>query len=178
MIQEKMLKELNQQINYELYSGYLYLSMAADLEDKGLKGMATWMRVQAREEEVHANIFYNYITERGSRVELEAIEKPPNTWDSAHAIFQGAYEHEQLITSKINHLVAVARELNDNASYNMLQWFVEEQVEEEANTSEGARQLEIVGDDGRGVLMIDREMGARVFIPPTTAPYYPRPGQA
>jgi len=178
MLDGKMLKELNQQVNEELYSSYIYLAMASDLEDKGFKGMATWMRVQAREEEVHAQIFYNYITERGGRVELEAIEKPPTTWKDPLDIFKGAYAHEQHITGRINHMVGVAREVNDNASLQMLQWFVEEQVEEEANASEIVRQLEIAGGNGHAHLMLDREMGSRVFTAPASAPYWPAPGQA
>ncbi len=177
MVTEKMLKELNQQINEELYSEYIYLAMAADLEDKGLKGIATWMRVQAREENVHAMIFYNYISERRAKVELDAIAKPPQTWESPLAIFEGAFAHEQHITGRINHMVKVAREENDNATLQMLQWFVEEQVEEEANADEVATQLRIVGEDGRGILMLDRELGARTFVAPT-APYWPAPGQA
>lgn len=171
-----MLKELNQQINEEIYSEYIYQAMAADLEDKNLKGMATWMRVQVREEHAHAMIFLNYIIERRSKVELEAIKKPPATWDSALAIFEAAHEHEKHITGRINHMVKVAREENDNATLQMLQWFVEEQVEEEANTDEVAQQLKIVGDDGRGILMLDRELGTRTYVTPT-APYYPAPGQ-
>jgi len=178
MIDGKMLKELNQQINEELYSSYIYLAMAADLENKGFKGMATWMRVQAREEDVHAQIFYNYITERGGKVELEAIEKPPTTWKDPLDIFKGAYAHEQHITGRINHMVGVAREVNDNASLQMLQWFVEEQVEEEANASEAVQQLEIAGSNGHAQLMLDREMGSRVFTAPASAPYWPATGQA
>jgi ferritin len=178
MLSEKMLKELNQQINEELYSSYIYRAMAADLEDKGLKGMAAWMQVQLREEEAHANIFYNYVLERQGKVELEAIEKPLTTWDSTLAIFKAAYAHEQHITGRINHMVKVAREENDNATVQMLQWFVEERVEEEANTCEVVQQLEIVGDEGRGILMLDREIGARTFVSSATAPYYPVPGQA
>jgi len=178
MLSGKMLKEINQQINEETYSMYIYEAMAADLEYKGYKGMATWMRVQAREEKIHADIFYNYILERQGRVELEAIAKPPSTWDSPLAVFQGAYEHEQHITGRINHMMKVARDENDNATAQMLHWFVEEQVEEEANTSEAVQQLDIVKGDGRGVLMLDREMGARVFAVPPLAPYYPKPGQA
>jgi ferritin len=176
MINERMLKELNRQINEELYSEYLYLAMAADLEVEGFKGMAAWLRVQAREEKAHANIIYNYVQERRARVELEAIEKPPAAWDSPLAVFEAAYNHEVHITGRINHMVKVAREENDNATYQMLQWFVEEQVEEEAITDEMATNLRIVGDDGRGILMVDREAGARTFIAPT-APYYPAPGQ-
>ncbi len=174
----KMLKELNQQIQEETYSSYIYLSMAADLEATGFKGMATWMQVQVREEKIHADIFLNYILERGDRVELDAIQKPPSKWTSPHAIFKEALAHEVHITGRINHMVKVARELNDNATLNMLQWFIEEQVEEEANVGEAVQQLEIVGDDGRGKLMIDREMGSRVFSVPASAPYYPKPGQA
>ena len=177
MVSEKMLEELNKQVNEELYSEYIYLAMAADLEDKGLKGMATWMRVQAREEHTHAMIFYNYVTERRAKVELEAIAKPPQTWESPLAIFEAAFAHEQHITGRINHMVKVAKEENDNATLQMLQWFVEEQVEEEANTDEVATQLRIVGEDGRGILMLDRELGTRTFIAPT-APYWPAPGQA
>lgn len=173
-----MLKEFNQQIQEETYSSYIYLAMAADLEASGFKGMATWMKVQAREEKLHADIFLNYILERGDRVELEAIEKPPSKWSSPHAVFKQALEHEEHITGRINHMVKVAREVNDNAALGMLQWFIEEQVEEEANVGEVVQQLEIVGADGRGKLMIDREMGTRVFSVPASAPYYPKPGQA
>lgn len=178
MLDGKMLKELNQQVNEELYSSYIYLAMAADLEYKGFKGMATWMRVQVREEEVHAQIFYNYIIERGGKVELEAVEKPPTTWKDPLDIFKGAFAHERHITGRINHMVGVAREVNDNASLQMLQWFVEEQVEEEANASEAVQQLEIAGSNSHANLMLDREMGSRVFTVPTSAPYWPVLGQA
>lgn len=174
----KILKELNQQIQEETYSSYIYLAMAADLESNGFKGMSTWMQVQAREEKIHADIFLNYILERGERVELAAIQKPPSSWENPLTVFKTAYEHEVYISGRIDHMVKVARELNDNATYNMLQWFVEEQVEEEANVGEAVQQLEIIGEDGRGKLMIDREMGARVFSVPASAPYYPKPGQA
>ncbi len=178
MMDPRMLAELNQQIMEETYSAYIYLSMAADLEYKGYKGMATWMRVQAREEKIHADIFYNYILERGEKVELQAIAKPLSEWADPLAVFKGAYEHEQHITSRIHHMVKVANEVNDYATNQMLQWFVEEQVEEEANTSEAVQQLEIAAGDPRAVLMLDREMGTRVFSVPASAPYYPYPGQA
>ena len=124
-----MLEELNRQVNEELYSEYIYLAMAADLEDKGLKGMATWMRVQAREEHTHAMIFYNYITERRARVELEAIAKPPSTWESPLVVFEAALAYERHITGRIDHMVRVAKGEEDNATLQMLQWLVEEQVE-------------------------------------------------
>ena len=177
MIPDKMLKELNQQINEELYSMYIYEAMAADLEYEGYKGMATWLRVQAREEKIHADIFYNFITERQTHLELEAIAKPPKEWENPLEVFRAAYAHEQHITGRINHMVKVAQETSDNASWKMLQWFVDEQVEEEANTSEAVQQLEIAGDQAQAVLMLDREMGARVFVVPANAPFYPKPGQ-
>ncbi len=178
MMDPKMLAELNQQIMEETYSAYIYHAMAAYLEHEGYKGMATWMRVQAREEKIHADVFYNFILDRTEKVELRAIEKPPSTWDDPLEVFKGAYAHEQHITGRINHMVKVARELNDNAAYNMLQWFVGEQVEEEANTSEAVQQIEIAGGNSHAILMLDREMGTRVFVVPASAPYYPKPGQA
>jgi ferritin len=177
MFDEKMLKELNQQIQEETYSGYLYLAMAADLEIKGYKGFATWMRVQAREEKIHADIFYNYVLDRQGRVELLEIKKPPVEWESPLVVFNEAYKHEQHITARIGHMMNVARELGDHATERMLDWFVDEQVEEEANTSEAAQQLEIAGDQAQAVLMLDREMGTRTFVVPANTPYYPKPGQ-
>jgi ferritin len=174
---ETMLKELNQQIQEETYSSYIYLAMAAWLEENGYKGMATWMRVHARHEKIHADIFYHCILERGAHVELEAIQKPPHMWETPLEIFEAALAHEVHITGRIDHMVKVAREVVDNASYNMLQWFVEEQVEEEANVGEVVQQLRLVGKDGRGVLMVDRDLGSRVFSVPSSAPWYPKPGQ-
>jgi len=172
-----MLQELNQQIQEETYSAYIYHAMAAWLEENGYKGFATWMRVQAREEKIHADIFYNYITERQGKVELQAIQQPPSEWESPLSVFKAAYAHELHITGRINHMVGVARELNDNASERMLHWFVDEQVEEEANSSEAVQQLGIAGDQANAVLMLDREMGTRTFVVPASAPYYPKPGQ-
>jgi ferritin len=177
MLDDKMLGEINQQIQEETFSDYIYLAMAAWLEENGYKGMATWMRVQAREEKIHADIFYNFILERQAHVKLQAIQVPPDNWESPLEVFKAAYEHEVHITGRINHMVKVARDLNDNASERMLHWFVDEQVEEEANTSEAVQQLEIAGDQAQAVLMLDREMGTRVFAVPASAPYYPKPGQ-
>ena len=177
MLDNKMLKELNQQIQEETYSSYIYLAMAAWLEENGYKGMATWMRVQAREEKIHADIFYNYIMGRGGHVKLEAIDAPPDSWESPLELFKAAYAHEERITGRINHMVDVAMNVKDHATYQMLQWFVEEQVEEEANVGEAVQQLSIVGSEGRGILMVDREMSARIYSVPASAPWYPKPGQ-
>ena len=171
MVSENLLRELNKQINEELYSQYIYEAMAADLWDKNFKGMAHWMWIQAHEEQTHATIFYNYIISRRIRVELEALAKPPVTWASPLAIFEAAHEHEIHITARINYLIELARAENDYATVKMLDWFTQEQVEEEANTDEAAKNLALVGSDGRGQLMIDREMAARVFAAPVN-PYY------
>ena len=161
MISGKMLGALNEQINAELYSAYLYLSMSAHFEDAHLGGFASWMRVQAREELGHVMRLYDYVVERGKRVELSAIERPPSNWSSPMAGFEGAYKHERKITARINGLVDMAIKDNDHATNNMLQWFVAEQVEEEASASEIVERLKLVGDDGRGLLMLDRHLAER-----------------
>ena len=166
MLSERMLKALNKQLNAELYSAYLYLSMAAYFESKNLKGFANWMRVQAQEELTHAMRFFDYINERGGRVYLEAIEKPPIEWKSPLDVFEATYKHEVKVTNMINDLVNMAMEEKDHATYNMLQWFVAEQVEEEASADEIRQQLKLIGDDGRGIMMLDRELKQRVFTPP------------
>ncbi len=162
-ISERIVDALNKQINAELYSAYLYLSMASYFESKGLKGFANWMRVQWQEELTHAMKIYDYVVERGGRVKLYAIDEPPAEWDSPLAAFEAAYNHEVKVTGMINELVELAMAEKDYATYNMLQWFVAEQVEEEASTSEIVDKLRLIGDDGRGLLMIDRELGARQF---------------
>ncbi|HHF58812.1 MAG TPA: ferritin [Thermoplasmatales archaeon] len=166
MLSERMMKALNKQLNAELYSAYLYLSMAAYFESKNLKGFANWMRVQAQEELTHAMKFFDYINERRGRVYLEAIEKPPIEWKSPLDVFEATYEHEVKVTSMINDLVNMAMEEKDHATYNMLQWFVAEQVEEEASADEVRQQLRMIKEDGRGIMMLDRELKQRTFTPP------------
>jgi ferritin len=167
MISKKMESALNKQINAELYSSYLYLSMNSYFQSVNLQGFATWMRVQALEEMTHAERFYQFVINRGGRVLLETIEGPPVKWASPLAAFQDAYKHEQKVTTLINALVDLAMKEKDHASHTMLQWFVNEQVEEEANADGIVQQLKILGDSGQGLLMLDRELGQRVFIPPT-----------
>lgn len=166
MVSDKMLEALNEQINAELYSAYLYLSMASYLDDLNLPGFANWMKAQDQEERAHAVIFYNYVVERGKRVRMKAIAEPPGDWDSPLDVYNAVYEHEQHVTSLINALVDQAREESDHATYNMLQWFVGEQVEEEGAADAIVKQLELIGDDGRGLLMIDRELAQRTYTPP------------
>jgi len=161
-----MLDELNRQVNAELYSSYLYLSMAAYFESINLKGFANWMKIQAREEVTHAMKFFDYINERGGRVTLDTIKKPPAEWKSPLDVFENTYKHEVNVTKMINSLVDLAIREKDHATYNMLQWFVAEQVEEEASADAIRQQLKFIGKDGRGLLMLDRELSRRVFIPP------------
>ncbi len=165
-ISDRMVEALNRQINAEIYSAYLYLSMAAYFDSIGLKGFANWMRVQWQEELMHAMKLYDYVVERGERVKLYAIEEPPSEWDSPLAAFEHTYEHEVNVTKRIHELVELAMQEKDYATYNMLQWFVAEQVEEEASASEIVEKLRLIGSDGRGLLMIDRELAARQFTPP------------
>ena len=165
MIDDRMADAISKQINAELYSAYIYYSMSAWLDDQGLGGMAAWMKAQTQEEIFHADKFFNYLCERGGRVKLEAIEAPQAEWESATAVFEHAYEHEQLVTRLINDLMDLAIELKDHASAQFLQWYVEEQVEEEANSSTIAEQVAMVEGTGQ-MLMLDRELGTRVFTPP------------
>lgn len=168
MIDERMVEAINDQINAELYSAYIYYSMSAWLDDAGLGGMSSWMKAQTQEELFHADKFFNYVCERGGRVKLSAIEAPQEAWDSATAVFEHAYEHEQFVTGRINELMDLAIELKDHATVQFLQWFVEEQVEEEANSSTIAEQVAMVEGTGQ-MLMLDRELGTRVFTAPVSA---------
>ncbi len=170
MLAEKMQQAVNGQLNREYYSAYLYLSMAAYFESVSLPGFANWMRVQVQEELVHATKFYDYINNRRGKVLLQAIEAPPSEWESPQAAFQHAYQHEQGVTGRINNLVNLALEIQDHATHNFLQWFISEQVEEEASTDEVLRRLKLLGEAPGGLFMIDRELAQRVFtMPPPTA---------
>lgn len=169
MLNEKMQEALNEQINAELYSAYLYLSMVAYFESINLSGFATWMRVQTQEELTHTMKIYDFINERGGRVMLKPIAEPPAEWDSPLAVFEAAYKHEQKVTGLINNLVNLAIEEKDHASNNFLQWFVDEQVEEEASADEVVQKLKMVDKAPDGKFMLDRELGQRVFTPPAAA---------
>ena len=157
---------INKQINAELYSAYLYMSMCAQFYSMNLKGFANWMKVQALEEFTHADKFYKFIVDRGGRVILETVQAPPASWKTPIAIFQETYKHEQKVTALINNLVDIAIKEKDHAANTFLQWFVNEQVEEEANADEISQQLRLIGDNGHGLLMLDRELALRVFVPP------------
>ncbi len=166
MLSDNMEKALNEQINAELYSAYLYRSMAAYFEHNGLNGFANWMKAQAKEEEFHAEKFYNYINESDGRAIFLAIDAPPSEWDSPLAAFQDALGHEKEVTARINNLVNLANEEKDHATQIMLQWFVSEQVEEEDSVRQVIDELKLVNGTGGGMFMLNRELGQRSFAPP------------
>ncbi len=166
MISRKIEDALNQQINAELYSSYLYLSMEAYFASVNLSGFANWMRVQTQEELAHTMKIYDFINERGGKVTLKAIAQPQTEWKSPLAIFEAVYAHEQKVTGLINELVNLAIEEKDHATNSFLQWFVDEQVEEENNTGSVLGQLKLAKDSPQALFMLDKEMAARVFTPP------------
>ncbi|MBN1150571.1 ferritin [candidate division WOR-3 bacterium] len=161
MLDPKMLKSFNDQINAELYSAYLYLSMSSYFHGLNLKGFANWMRVQAKEELGHAMKIFDHVIERGGRTELSKIDTPPKEWSSIVEVFQKTVEHEKHVTSLIHNLVKTARESNDYASEFFLQWFVSEQVEEEASAQEILDEVEMIKETKNGIFMLDRELGKR-----------------
>ena len=161
MLSEKMQGELSKQINAELYSAYLYLAIAAYFEETALKGCSHWMRIQFDEEMMHALKIFDYVHERGGRVILENIAKPEIELDSPLAAFEFVLEHEQKVTRLINDLVDVALGERDHATHNFLQWFIGEQVEEEASVDEIVQQLRMIGDSRNGLFMLDRHLAER-----------------
>ncbi len=168
MISKKMEEALNKQVNAELYSAYMYLSMESYFKSLNLNGFANWMRVQTQEEVAHAIKIYDFVNERGGRVTLQAIEGPPTKWDSPLAVFEAVYAHEQKVTGLINDLVDLAIKEKDHATNTFLQWFVNEQVEEESSADEVVQQLKMMENAPGGMFMLDRELGQRVFTPPVT----------
>jgi len=166
MLSQKMQDALNAQLNEEYYSSYLYLSMAGHCRAVNLDGFANWLRVQTQEEMVHAMKFFDFILERGGRVELKPVKGPPTEWDSPLAIFEDTLKHERHITGCIHELVDLAREDKDHASEVFLQWFVNEQVEEEATADNVLQKLKLMADAPGGLFMLDRELAQRSFTPP------------
>ncbi|MBO8166781.1 MAG: ferritin [Thermotogae bacterium] len=165
MLKERMKEAINKQINEELYSAYLYLSMSGYFNSIGLKGFANWMMVQYKEETDHAMKLYNYLLSQGSDIKLLTINEPPHIWDSPLHAFEETLKHEQHITECINELVDLAEELKDRATYNFLQWYINEQVEEEENDREIIDKLNFVGDSKNGIFMIDNELAQRKYVP-------------
>lgn len=169
MLKQRMLDALNAQINAEQYSALMYLSMSAYFNDKGLPGFANWMYIQYQEEMTHANKFFNYVVERGGKVELKAIEQVPTAWDGIIDVYEKTLEHEQMVTGLINNLTDIAFEEKDHATQSFLTWYIDEQVEEEANVTEILDTLKLINGQGNGIFMLDREMRSRTFVDETAA---------
>ncbi len=169
MIKKEVLDAFNEQINAESYSAYMYLSMAAYYESMGLSGFANWMKVQYQEESAHALKFFNYVTDRGGKVVLKAIDQVPVDFDGIVDVFEKTLVHEVHVTGLINNLVNVAISASDHASQSFLKWFVDEQVEEEANVEKILATLKLINGQGNGIFMMDRELSQRVFVDPNAA---------
>jgi len=167
MLDKGIEEAINDQINYELYSAYIYYAMQSWFLEKTMNGMATWMSVQVKEEMSHAQIFYNYVVERGGRVLLKGIEGPMNDFDSPLHVYRTALEHEQKVTARINRIMDLAIEIKDHATVQFLQWFVAEQVEEESAAAEIAGKLEWAQEAPAALYQIDNELGTRVFTLPS-----------
>lgn len=178
MISQTMQDAFNKQMNAEAYSGYLYISMSSYFESKGLKGMAKWMANQAREEFFHTSKFYHYILERGGRALMAPIDGPTVDWDSPLKVWENVVSHERKVTSLINNLMNMAKKENDHASEVFLQWFVSEQVEEEAAADEILQKMKIAGEAGAVLFMMDNELGQRVLSPLVAAAMVGTPAAA
>lgn len=165
MVSKELETAINKQINAEFWSAYLYLSMSAHFSNEGLPGFANWFKVQFQEEQDHAGKFMNYLISKGNKVELAPIEKVETSWDSLLKAFQDTLEHERVVTSLINNLVSLARKENDYATENMLQWFVNEQVEEEETAQAMIDSLKLIGNNGFGIYTMDKELGQRSYSP-------------
>lgn len=167
MISPKIEKAINDQINAEFWSAYLYLSMATKCEALGMHGIANWFKVQFKEEQAHAEIFMNYLFSRGGRVVLAPIDAVPVEWESPLACFENTIAHEQKVTGLINELYALAEAEHDYATRGKLDWFVSEQVEEEETAQGLVDRLHMIGDDKLALYMLDQELGARTYNVPS-----------
>ena len=165
MLNKKVEDALNAQINAELWSAYLYLSMSAYCHSVGQPGMANWFEIQFSEEQDHAKILFNYINSRGGRVILQPIDAVPTEWKSILDVFESTLAHEQKVTSLINNLFALTTEEKDFATQSMLKWFIDEQVEEEENAQDIIDNIKMINDNGYGIYMLDKELGARTYTP-------------
>lgn len=166
MIKKEVLDVINEQINAESYSAYMYLSMAAYFENNGLSGFANWMKIQYQEESAHAIKFFNYVSDRGGKIILKPINQVPVDFDGIVDVFEKTLAHENHVTLLINNLMDVAIAVNDHASQSFLKWFVDEQVEEEFNVEKILATLKLINGQGNGIFMMDRELSQRVFNDP------------
>lgn len=166
MLSITLQEAINEQMKNEFFSAYLYMAMAGYFQSEDLPGFASWMRIQALEEMTHGEKFFNFTCETGSRTNLLPIDGPLNIYESPTHVFEHGLKHEKFVTASINRLMDLAGADNNHAAKIFLQWFVTEQIEEEANFSLIIRKLKRVEGDGRGLLMLDQELGQRVFVPP------------
>lgn len=167
MLSPKIVKLLNEQINKELYSAYLYLDMSNFYADKNLKGFANWYYIQAQEETAHAMLFRSYLLREGYSVELEAVAKPDVVFKELKDPLKAAYDHEVYVTGTIHNIYAAAQEEKDYRTINFVDWFVKEQAEEEDNANDLIQKFDMFGQDMKALYLLDAELGARVFTPPT-----------
>ncbi|KGG79494.1 ferritin [Caloranaerobacter azorensis] len=166
MLSEKLLKELNEQVKYELYSAHYYLAMAAYCAEQDLDGFANFFKVQAEEEKFHAMKFFDFINEMDGRVTIQALEEPKNNYESLVDVFKSALEHEKFVTRRIYKLMDIATEEKEHATISLLKWFVDEQIEEENSMKAILKKLERLGDNSHGIYMLDEELAQRTFTPP------------
>lgn len=166
MINEKLQKEFNIQINKEFYSAYLYLAMKTYFMEQNLMGFVNWFDVQVQEERAHAMGMFDYLNERGGEIELMAIDKPEYNGKTPLEIFEEVLKHEEYVTSRINTLYDVAEEVKDRAAMKFLDWYIDEQVEEESSVSGVLASLRLIGDDKKALLLLDKDLGARTFVAP------------
>lgn len=169
MLSDNLLKNLNDQVNFEFYSSYTYLAMAAYAESVDLSGIANFLRVQAQEELFHAMKLYDYIFQKNGVVELDKIDKPEGKYESIIDVFETGYKHEQLVTSRIYKLADIASEEKEHATISLLRWFIDEQVEEENTFNTLLKKIKRAEDNPAALYMLDEELATRVFTPPTTA---------
>lgn len=167
MLSKKLHEAINDQINAELWSAYLYLSMSLDADNKGYKGVANWFYVQFQEEQAHARIFMNYLSSRDAKVELKEIDKVETSWDSILDMFKDTLKHEKKVTSLIHNIAAIANDDKDFASINRMVWFIDEQVEEEESAREMVQSFEAVADNKYGMYMLDKELATRTYNVPS-----------
>lgn len=166
MLSASLEKALNDQLHLEFESAYLYLSMSAWFEWKNMLGFAKWMNVQRDEEQFHASKFYHFILDRGGQVQLKSLQQPKWDWNNQIEVFEEALAHEMLVTKSIHALIDLAMAERDHASFTFLQWFVTEQVEEEATITAIIDQLRMVADSQSGMFLIDKDLGARAAVNP------------
>ena len=166
MINEKVSKILIEQVNKEFYSSYLYLSMSAYFSNIGLLGFASWMMVQTQEELSHAKLMYDFLINRGEKVILTSVDTPPNNWGNPLHVMEEVLKHEEYVTSLINNIITVAETHKDRATISYMNWFVDEQVEEESNAQDIISKLKLIGDDKSALYLLDKDLAARIFVQP------------